>query len=179
MDETVIFVLSGQRIERYREPVSEVAPVAAERWIAVNAGGASGADASPLCAIALSPEEEIDRFASYLSRIPLIALSFPAFSDGRAFSQARIIRERYAYDGDLRATGEVLLDQIPFMVRCGFTSFAVSHTPSINALDAGDFTPMSIYMQPAASRGESSPNRRPWLRLHPADRAGDKTGNGT
>lgn len=55
---------------------------------------------------------------------PLIALDFPAFPDGRAYSQARLLAERFAYKGELRATGRaVVRDQIGFMVRCGFTSF--------------------------------------------------------
>ncbi len=55
---------------------------------------------------------------------PLIALDFPAFPDGRAYSQARLLAERFAYQGELRATGKaVVRDQIGFMVRCGFTSF--------------------------------------------------------
>ncbi|WP_439641071.1 DUF934 domain-containing protein [Nevskia sp.] len=55
---------------------------------------------------------------------PLIALDFPAFPDGRAYSQARLLAERFAYKGELRATGKaVVRDQIGFMVRCGFTSF--------------------------------------------------------
>ena len=55
---------------------------------------------------------------------PLIALEFPAFPDGRAYSQARLLAERFAYTGELRATGKaVVRDQIGFMVRCGFTSF--------------------------------------------------------
>ena len=55
---------------------------------------------------------------------PLIALDFPAFPDGRAYSQARLLAERFQFRGELRATGKaVVRDQIGFMVRCGFTSF--------------------------------------------------------
>jgi len=54
----------------------------------------------------------------------LIALEFPGFPDGRAYSQARLISERYQFAGELRATGKaVVRDQIEFMLRCGFTSF--------------------------------------------------------
>jgi len=53
----------------------------------------------------------------------LITLHFPKFSDGRAYSQARLLRERLGYQGELRATGNVLQDQAPFMLRCGFDSF--------------------------------------------------------
>lgn len=55
---------------------------------------------------------------------PLIALEFPGFADGRAYSQARLLAERFRFQGELRATGKaVARDQIGFMARCGFTSF--------------------------------------------------------
>lgn len=53
----------------------------------------------------------------------LIALQFPAFTDGRAYSQARVLRERLGYSGTLRACGDVLHDQLFYMLRCGFDSF--------------------------------------------------------
>jgi len=62
--------------------------------------------------------DDIDRFA-------LIVLNFPKFTDGRAYSQARLLRSRYRYAGELRASGNVLRDQLLFMRRCGFNSFIV------------------------------------------------------
>lgn len=57
---------------------------------------------------------------------PLLELDFPSFPDGRAYSQARLLAERFQYQGELRAAGKaVVRDQIGFMVRCGFTSFAL------------------------------------------------------
>ena len=61
----------------------------------------------------------------WLDRLSLIALVFPKFRDGRAYSQARLLRERYAYRGELRATGDVLRDQFQFLVRAGFDAFEV------------------------------------------------------
>ena len=58
-----------------------------------------------------------------LDRLALVACDFPAFSDGRAFSYARLLRERYGYSGEIRAIGEVYLEQLPFMVRSGFSAF--------------------------------------------------------
>ena len=61
-----------------------------------------------------------------LAERPLLALDFPSFADGRAYSQARLLAEHYRYAGELRATGKaVVRDQIGFMVRCGFTSFSL------------------------------------------------------
>ena len=53
-------------------------------------------------------------------------LTFPAFTDGRAFSQARLLRQRFGYKGEIRATGNVLRDQYAFMQRCGFDAFEVA-----------------------------------------------------
>src|SRR5579863_5053199 len=60
------------------------------------------------------------------ARRPLVALKFDKFADGRAFSYAELLRSRHGFNGELRATGEVLLDEIPLMARCGFSSFAVT-----------------------------------------------------
>src|SRR5258708_10432918 len=67
--------------------------------------------------------DPVEALASDTSRLDLMTLHFPKFSDGRAYSQARLLRERLGYQGELRATGGVLQDQAPFMLRCGFDSF--------------------------------------------------------
>src|SRR5882724_6367932 len=61
----------------------------------------------------------------YLDRLATIALIFPTFRDGRAYSQARLLRERFGFRGELRATGQVLRDQFIFMLRAGFDAFEV------------------------------------------------------
>ena len=60
-----------------------------------------------------------------LSRFQLIAVNFPKFGDGRAYSIARLLRERYGYKGELRAIGDVLHDHLTFMAQCGFDAFAL------------------------------------------------------
>ncbi len=67
--------------------------------------------------------EEIQR---YLPRLSLVVLNFPVFSDGRAFSQAYLLRKRFAYQGDIRAVGDVIPDQLSFMRRCGFNQFQLA-----------------------------------------------------
>ena len=64
--------------------------------------------------------------AADLHRFDLIALEFAKFTDGRAYSQARLLRERHGFTGELRAVGEVLRDQLTFMLHCGFDSFSVA-----------------------------------------------------
>ena len=68
---------------------------------------------------------DIDDLVPYLDRLGSVALVFPTFRDGRAYSQARLLRERYLYRGELRATGQVLRDQFVFMLRAGFDTFEV------------------------------------------------------
>lgn len=58
-----------------------------------------------------------------LSQADLIAINFPVFTDGRGYSTARLLRERYGYQGDIRAIGDVLQDQLGYMRRCGFDSY--------------------------------------------------------
>ncbi len=72
-------------------------------------------------------ENDIDahELAPYIEKLALIALHFPAFTDGRAYSQARIIITQLKFTGELRATGNVLVDQAVFMSRCGFDAFEI------------------------------------------------------
>lgn len=73
----------------------------------------------------LASDQPPKRIAADLDRLALVALDFPAFNDGRAFSYARLLRERHAFEGEIRAIGEVMLEQIAFMVRSGFDTFEV------------------------------------------------------
>ncbi len=94
---------------------------------------------------------------------PLIALAFAKFADGRAFSYARLLRDRYGFKGELRATGDVLIDEIPFMLRCGFTTFEATDAPTIRALETGRLPGPAIHYQPASAPGEAQAGGRPWL----------------
>lgn len=69
--------------------------------------------------------KDIEELAPHLGQVAAVGLNFPSFRDGRAYSQARLLRERYDYKGELRATGQVLRDQFLFMLRAGFTAFEV------------------------------------------------------
>ncbi len=87
--------------------------------------------------------------ADDLGSVDLVALEFPKFTDGRAYSYARLLRERYGYEGELRAVGNVLRDQFLFMHRCGFDAFEVADRKAAEAwLEA--VSEISIYYQPAA-----------------------------
>ena len=72
----------------------------------------------------LDADEEPESIAGDLDRFQVIAVN-PAFTDGRGFSSARLLRERYGYKGEIRAIGDVLRDQLFFMRRCGFDAYAI------------------------------------------------------
>lgn len=74
-------------------------------------------------AVRLEPDEDARALIPHLDRLRLIEIAFPTFRDGRGYSAAQILREA-GYRGELRAQGDVLVDQIGFMRRCGFDSFA-------------------------------------------------------
>ncbi len=74
-------------------------------------------------ALTLANTDEVMQLGARLDGVNLIVLNFPKFTDGRAYSQARLLRERLGYQGELRASGAVFLDQLPFLLRCGFDSF--------------------------------------------------------
>jgi uncharacterized protein (DUF934 family) len=115
----------------------------------------------------IEPGERIDDIAADLPRFALIALSFPKFRDGRAFSTARLLRDKHGYRGELRAVGEVLSDLIPFMRRVGFDAFEVTHVPTRRALAEGRIAEVVLHYQPAAPGEPPAAGPRPWLRRSP------------
>ncbi|MDX1484755.1 MAG: DUF934 domain-containing protein [Alphaproteobacteria bacterium] len=101
--------------------------------------------------VRLSSADRAEDIAGDLDRFDVIALEFPAFKDGRAYSTARLLRQRYQYAGELRAVGEVLRDQLPLMARCGFDAFEyVGKTAAEEALEA--FAEIDVVYQAAADR---------------------------
>lgn len=92
--------------------------------------------------VILPTDAEPATFASELPHWPLIAIEFARHADGRGFSLARLLRERYHFHGELRAVGEVLQDQLFYLSRCGFNAFAlrVDHDPEAALPALGDFS---------------------------------------
>lgn len=70
-------------------------------------------------AVALQPDDSVEALRPFLAQLTLIVLHFPIFRDGRAFTQARALREYEGYQGEIRVTGHVLPDQAAFLKRCG------------------------------------------------------------
>lgn len=78
----------------------------------------------------LSPADDPQAIADSLDRLALVAIHFPKFADGRGYSSARLLRERYGYRGELRAFGDVGRDQVFFLARVGFDSFVLGEGKS-------------------------------------------------
>lgn len=102
---------------------------------------------------------DIAELLPYLDRLSLVALVFPAFKDGRAYSQARTLRERFNFRGELRATGDVLRDQFLFMHRAGFDAFEVRKPKDAQAFCEA-LKRYNLFYQPASDREISVPRRR-------------------
>ena len=109
------------------EPLEEVS---LEDWRA-NRPAHAGATA-----LVISNDAALEDVAADFSGFSVIVLEFPAFKDGRAYSQARLLRERYGFAGEIRARGEILQDQLFFMVRCGVNAFEYSGENAKSANDA-------------------------------------------
>ena len=109
--------------------------------------------------VRLRSDESPDRIAADLGRLDVVALEFPKFTDGRAYSYARMLRQRHGFRGEIRAVGVVLRDQILFMHRCGFDAFEVAEGQgaAIWAAALGEF---SAWYQPAADARASVPAQR-------------------
>jgi uncharacterized protein (DUF934 family) len=106
---------------------------------------------------------DVDDLVPYLDRLAAVALVFPNFRDGRAYSQARLLRERHHYRGELRATGQVLRDQFVFMLRAGFDAFEVKKDSDATAF-AATAKRYSVFYQPTGDGRITALHRRMQLR---------------
>ena len=122
-----------------------------------NADALIGRDGS--LGVAWPNDRRVAELAPWLGHLALVALQFPKFRDGRAYSQARLLRETYGFGGTLRATGDVLRDQFQFLVRAGFNSFEVR-----KPADAGVFAEAvrrySVFYQASADGSVPAQRRR-------------------
>jgi phosphoadenosine phosphosulfate reductase len=111
----------------------------------------------------VSPGDKVELVEKDLGRFASIAINFPAFTDGRGYSSARMIVERFGYKGEVRAVGDVLADQIPLMRRCGIEAFVVKHEPTRKALENGALATVNVFYQPVGTT-EVPVGTRPFLR---------------
>ncbi len=149
------FVADGAEL-----PAEGPVVVSLKRWLAE--GERLAARKAPI-GVAVEAGADAQAHLANLAGRPLIELAFAKFADGRAFSYARMLRDRYGFKGELRAIGEVLIDEIPFMLRCGFNSFEVTNAPTLSALQAGRLPGPPIHYQPGSGGGERPAGSRPRL----------------
>ena len=95
--------------------------IPADLWLA----GHEHFAAKPSVGVWFDSHDEPELLGEKVNELPLIAVNFPRFVDGRGYSIGRLLRERFGYRGELRAIGDVLLDQLQFMKRCGFDSYVL------------------------------------------------------
>ena len=99
--------------------------------------------------VRLGADDGLDEIADDLDSIALVALEFGAFTEGRAYTYARKLRERHGYQGEIRAVGDVSRDRLAFMERCGFNAYELRSDCELqDALNA--FGEISDFYQPAA-----------------------------
>jgi uncharacterized protein (DUF934 family) len=134
------------------------------RFLAETAAGGIGNRA---VGVVVEPADRVADLVPHLDRLSVIAVNFPKFSDGRGFSHAAIL-SRHGFAGELRAIGNVLIDQVDFMKRVGFTTFEVRHGVTRRYLSEGVNPSPKHYYQPSVL-AEAPAGTRPWLR-----RAGDR-----
>ena len=116
-------------------------------------------DQSNANAVRIEPGDDARELLPHLDRLMLVEVNFPAFGDGRGYSSARMLREA-GYAGELRAVGDVLVDQIAYMRRCGFDAFEPEQQLDKDDVDAAFARWPEIY-QPAAD------DRTPiWTKRH-------------
>ncbi|HEY0748312.1 MAG TPA: DUF934 domain-containing protein [Steroidobacteraceae bacterium] len=92
-------------------------------WLARAGRLGAGRGGAEHLGVLLSPADKVEQLAPYLGHLALVAAEFPGPGEGRGYTQGRLLRERWNFKGELRATGYVRRDQVFFMARCGFSSF--------------------------------------------------------
>ena len=112
-----------------------------------------------LVGVWLDSDEEVEALADDLAQLPVVALNFPKFVDGRGFSSARLLRDRYDYKGEIRAIGNVIQDQLFMLQRCGFSQYCLADNVDLEAA-AKSLNDFSDSYQTAADQDQPLFKRR-------------------
>ena len=143
-------------------PPDAFAVVTLKRW---RAERAVLAERNAPLALHIEPGSDWLDVAADLPRFPVIVVTIPKYADGRAFSIARLLRERDGYKGEIRATGTYIIDQVPYMMRVGIDAFVATDPILIKAFETGVWPEVPHYLQPAwPGDGEVPAGTRPWIR---------------
>jgi len=155
---------SWQDVSRHEPNGETIVPadhviVSLEQWKAAP----QPADSNSAFGLFIPVGQALDKAEVDFNRFALIALEFPKYVDGRAYSMARKLRDDYGFTGEIRATGDVLFDQLDLMVRCGFDAFVIGDANTIRLLENERKAAMTHYYQPAKG-AEIPAGTRPWAR---------------
>lgn len=118
----------------------------------------------------IPPGSDWSDISGDLARFPVVAVTIPKFADGRASSIARLLRDRDGFVGEIRAVGDYILDQMPYMRRVGIDAFEVEDPILVKALERGEWPEVTDYLQPALDGEMEVPaGTRPWARKKSAE----------
>lgn len=140
---------------RFSGDAGELAPgsrvlLPVEEWVERTRVWREHAGTAGAIGVILEPTDDPARLIPWLDELALVAIDFPAFTDGRGFSIARLLSGRLAYTGSIRAQGEIIADQVPLLQRCGFTEFELPSEHQAQIALGLLASPLPAY-QPAAS----------------------------
>jgi uncharacterized protein (DUF934 family) len=153
-----VFPAAGEHVPADGKVALPKARFLAERAALATRDGAIG--------LVLESGESLADIEDDVQRFGLIVLRFGRYADGRNYSTARILRDRLCYRGELRAAGDVLRDQVLFMLRAGFDALAITHAGTVAALKAGSIVGVHHHYQPASNEpAERAGGLRSWQRL--------------
>jgi uncharacterized protein (DUF934 family) len=124
---------------------------------------AAARDADIPLGLYIEPGQDIKAILPHLCRFSLVVIGFGKFTDGRGYSLARQFRSHHGFNGELRASGDILFDQLQLLSRCGFDGFDITNAATIRLLEAGRRPLFEIFYQPGL--GPEIPEKtRPWAR---------------
>ncbi|MFO1324234.1 MAG: DUF934 domain-containing protein [Burkholderiales bacterium] len=131
VDDPFVLVRDAVSLADLPEATPVIVPLAL--WTSARAALVARGDAG----VWLAPADDPESLAADVRLLPVIAVDFPAFTDGRGYSIGRLLRERYGYSGELRAVGDVQRDQLYYLAQVGFNAFAVRDDRDADAALAG------------------------------------------
>jgi len=156
VEDAWVHVADGAELPSSGDVIVSLERYTAQRDALKQRGGAIG--------VRLRSDQEAKTVAPYLSELALVAVEFPGFKDGRGYTTARLLRDRFGWKGQIRAVGDVLRDQLFYMRRCGFDAFELKAGKDIEGAVAAfrDFSvtyqgaaddPRPLFRRRAAARG--------------------------
>lgn len=146
-------VSAGETVPADGDVIVDLATFKAQREALSSRSGKVG--------VRLASSDEPEELAEEAAGLPLVAVEFPKFADGRGYTTGRLLRERFGFAGELRAVGDVLRDQLRYMERCGFDAFELKDGKDLREA-LGGFGEFSVEYQGDATEARPLYRRRPY-----------------